>query len=375
MATYRQRGKKKTWDYRIFNEKSELVASGSGFRTKREAMLEAQEIEKKKTLGGAISANNTLYELWLEWFNLTILPSNLAETTKNKYFARGSAIKRYFLNKKVSKIKHSEYQRVLNDYGKKFTKNHVRRFNSDIRKSIQLALRDGLLINDFTVGVSISGKKCVKDVDDKYLHSISEYRKVTNYLTDHLDYSEGIIYYLLLVLFKTGLRVGEALALTWSDIDFKKKELKTYRRFSGDRGEFASAKTKTSIRKIPISEELCQILLGLKNEQSTFSVLSETLNFEQQVFFDLRYGVPSNSAINKSLRNLLKKLAIDSKMSATGARHTYGSYLLANGVDIWVVSKLMGHKDISQLVETYGHVLTEVVNKEYDEVRKFISQR
>ncbi|HGD0519508.1 TPA: tyrosine-type recombinase/integrase [Streptococcus agalactiae] len=44
-------------------------------------------------------------------------------------------------------------------------------------------------------------------------------------------------------------------------------------------------------------------------------------------------------------------------MSLTGARHTYRSYLLANGVDIWAVAKLMGHKDIKQLIETYGHLL------------------
>ncbi|HFL1952603.1 TPA: tyrosine-type recombinase/integrase [Streptococcus agalactiae] len=44
-------------------------------------------------------------------------------------------------------------------------------------------------------------------------------------------------------------------------------------------------------------------------------------------------------------------------MSSTGARHTYRSYLLASGVDIWAVAKLMGHKDIKQLIETYGHLL------------------
>ncbi|MCC9730577.1 tyrosine-type recombinase/integrase, partial [Streptococcus agalactiae] len=60
-------------------------------------------------------------------------------------------------------------------------------------------------------------------------------------------------------------------------------------------------------------------------------------------------------------------------MTATGARHTYGSYLLAKGVDIWVVARLMGHKDITQLLETYGHVLTEVINKEYETVRSLVS--
>lgn len=135
MATYRQRGKKKLWDYRIFNEKSELVASGSGFKTKREAMNEAMRLEQQKSLVNSISSDITLYELWFEWYNLVIKPSDLAETTKNKYFIRGSIIRKLFGNQKVNKIKHSAYQRKLNTYAEKYTKNHVRRLNSDIKKN------------------------------------------------------------------------------------------------------------------------------------------------------------------------------------------------------------------------------------------------
>ena len=43
--SYRQRGKKKTWDYRIFNKEKVVVASASGFQTKKEAILEASKIE------------------------------------------------------------------------------------------------------------------------------------------------------------------------------------------------------------------------------------------------------------------------------------------------------------------------------------------
>ena len=59
-------------------------------------------------------------------------------------------------------------------------------------------------------------------------------------------------------------------------------------------------------------------------------------------------------------------------MSATLGRHTYGSFLLAKGVDIWIVAKLMGHKDIQQIIRTYGHVLQEVIDKEYDTVRQLL---
>ncbi|HHV5928705.1 TPA: site-specific integrase, partial [Streptococcus agalactiae] len=255
----------------------------------------------------------------------------------------------------------------------KYTKNHVRRLNSDIKKAIQFAKRDGVLLSDFTDGVVIAGRKFVKDADDKYLHSISDYKKVISYLENNLDYSNSIVYYLLLVLFKTGLRVGEALALTWDDVNFEDLEIKTYRRFSGDKGTFSPPKTKTSIRTIPISQSLALTLRRLKDDQQVMLKNLKIVNINNQIFYDYRYGVSSNSAINKSLRNVLHLLNIDSKMTAIGARHTYGSYLLAKGIDIWVVARLMGHKDITQLLETYGHVLTEVINKEYETVRSLVS--
>lgn len=93
----------------------------------------------------------------------------------------------------------------------------------------------------------------------------------------------------------------------------------------------------------------------------------------KNTFFDYRFGMISNNAINKYLSNILDELEIDSKMTTTGSRHTYGSYLLGSGVDIWAVAKLMGHKDIKQLIETYGHLLLEVEEKENEQLLKILN--
>ena len=53
-------------------------------------------------------------------------------------------------------------------------------------------------------------------------------------------------------------------------------------------------------------------------------------------------------------------------MTATGLRHTYASILLAMGIDIWIIAKNMGHKDIHQISKTYGHLI-----KEDNEIREF----
>lgn len=372
MASYRQRGKNKLWDYRIFDRQGKVVATNSGFKTKREAMNEAQEKERKlfqSNYTARFDSKATLYELWKDWYELVILPSEKAESTKESYCYRGKMIDKIFSDIPVVQITHKEYQVRLNEYGEKVTKDYVSRLNADIRMVVKFSKRSGLVMNDFTDGVKIFGL-AGGDIDDKYLHSISDYKDLLTHLRSKFNYRESVMSYLLYFLFKTGFRVGEGMAVCWSDIDFENKMIRTYRRFSGDRQVFSPPKTKSSVREIPVDDKLLQVLKDLKEEQSNVLFDRNQLKKEDLVFYDRRYRIPTNAGLNRYLRVCLLELGIGSQgMSATSGRHTYGSYLLAQGVDIWVVAKLMGHKDIQQLIKTYGHVLQEVIDKEYDTIR------
>lgn len=372
VASYRQRGKNKLWDYRIFDKQGKVVATNSGFKTKREAMIEAQEKERKLFQSNYLAkfdSKATLYELWKDWYELVILPSEKAKSTKDGYHFRGKMIEKIFSDIPAVQITHKEYQTRLNEYGEKVTKDHVSRLNADIRTVVKFSKRSGLVMNDFTDGAKIFGQ-AGGDIEDKYLHSISDYKGLLSHLRSKFNYRESVMSYLLYFLFKTGFRVGEGMAVCWSDIDFENKTIRTYRRFSGDRQEFTPPKTKTSIREIPVDDKLLQVLKDFKEEQSNVLYDRDELKKEDLVFYDRRYRIPTNAGLNKYLRVCLSELGIGSQeMSATSGRHTYGSYLLAQGVDVWVVAKLMGHKDIQQLIKTYGHVLQEVIDKEYDTIR------
>lgn len=372
MASYRQRGKNKLWDYRIFDKKGKVIATNSGFKTKREAMNEAQEKERKlfqSNYTARFDSKVTLFDLWKDWYDLMILPSEKAESTKEGYRFRGKMIEKLFSDIPAVQITHKEYQIRLNEYGEKVTKEYVGRLNADIRTVVKFSKRSGIVMNDFTDGVKIFGL-AGRDIEDKYIHSISNYKDLLSHLRSKFNYRESVMPYLLYFLFKTGFRVGEGMAVCWSDIDFENRTIKTYRRFSGDRQVFTPPKTKTSIREIPVDDKLLQVLKDLKEEQSMVLYDRKDLNKEDLVFYDRRYRIPTNAGLNKYLRVCLSELGIGSQeMSATSGRHTYGSYLLSQGVDIWVVAKLMGHKDIQQLIRTYGHVLQEVIDKEYDTIR------
>ena len=106
-VSLRKRGKKNLWDYRIFDKNKKVVASGSGFKTKREAEIEALALELKLINGAIIDKNITFYALWEKWLELTVKPLGKAETTFNKHLLRGKFIKEYFKEKPVLKIKAS----------------------------------------------------------------------------------------------------------------------------------------------------------------------------------------------------------------------------------------------------------------------------
>ncbi|MFM0776193.1 tyrosine-type recombinase/integrase [Streptococcus suis] len=371
--SYRKRGKNKTWDYRIFDKNKKVIASNSGFKTKREAEIEALSIEIKLMQGAIIDKNITFYDLWEKWLELTVKPLGKADTTLNKHMLRGKFIKAQFEDKPAIQIKASEYQAFINKYAETNCRDNVSRMNAEIRNVIVFAKRDKLNIEDFTEGVILSGRPPKKRKEDKYIHSFKDYQKLVSYLEENLDMTSSIIPHLLLIQLKTGLRAGEVAGLTWDCVLWDTFEIKTYRRYDTVRQRWSKAKTEDSIRTIPIDADTLNVLEKLKQEQDVFIENGTITNDENMIFVDLHYNIVTNAGINKHLKQILKTLRIfPQNMTSTGLRHTYCSTMLAMGVDIWAVSKLMGHKDITEITETYGHLIKEKAEIENNKVRSVL---
>ena len=335
-VSHRKRGKKNLWDYRIFDKNKKVVASNSGFKTKREAEIEALVLELKLINGAIIDKNITLFALWEKWLELTVKSLGQAEATFNKHLLRGRFIKKYFKEKPAIKIKASEYQSFLNKYAETNSRDNVSRMNAEIRNVIVFAKRDKLNIEDFTEGVVISGRPSKKQREEKYIHSFDDYQKLVTYLEQNLYLTTSIVPYLLLIQLKTGMRAGEVAGLTWDCVLWESSEIKTYRRYDTARKHWANPKTEESVSTIPIDNDTLTILKKLKQKQTVFIENGTITNNENMILVDLNYKIVTNSGINKHLKQILKDLKIyPQNMTNTGLRHTYCSTMLAMGVDIW----------------------------------------
>lgn len=373
--SFSQRGKKKIWSYRVFDKSGTLIATSSGFRTKKEAEIEALQIDLKAMAGLRINSSTSLYDLWKEWFEVAVQPIGKGEATLYKHQKRGDHIKEFFGDIPATQIRFSQYQRKLNQYAEKVTKDTVQRLNAEVRKVIQFAKRDGLDIVDFTEGAIITGKRLSKTADEKHIDNIADYYKIIHYLRSQLDYGKSVIPYYLYVSFKTGMRFGEVLGLTWDCILWNEKAIHTYRRYDSTKYSWRPPKTVTSDREIPIDDEVITVLKKLQKEQKQVLRDYRIDNPEGFLFYDKTFGVPTNNAINQQLRQILQDNSVQPyNLSTTGVRHTYASILLAKDIDIWIVANVMGHKDIKQVTETYGHLLKEKRDKGHEQIRHLLSE-
>ncbi|VJB66990.1 Integrase [Streptococcus pneumoniae] len=370
---YKQRGKKRLWSFSI-RERSKSLLHKSGFKTKREAKIEAEKVLHKLNTGSVLSSIMTLSELYNEWLDLKILPSNRSVVTKKKYLMRKKVIERLFGNKPVSQIKPSEYQKIMNEYGETVSRNFLGRLNSCIRASIQMAIADKVIIEDFTAYVELFSSKSGQKVEEKYLHAESDYQKVLVYLKNKFDYQKSIVPYVIYFLFKTGMRFSELIALTWDEVDELNEQLKTYRRYNTAIHKFTPPKNNTSIRLVPITSDMLSLLKTLKILQLKTNKELNIDNENNLVFqhFGYAYDVPDIATVNKAIKVMLKELQISPLITTKGARHTYGSYLWHNNIDLGVIAKILGHKDISMLVDVYGHTLQEKISEEFMAVKSLL---
>ncbi|PWI56668.1 site-specific integrase [Sulfoacidibacillus thermotolerans] len=177
-------------------------------------------------------------------------------------------------------------------------------------------------------------------------------------------------YIAFLLALTTGMRLGEILALRWSDIHFFKSQLTVNRTASqhGGKMRFSEPKSNSGIRTITLPAEVIVALEKHKNEQNKEKELAG-LAYENQ---DLVIARKNGNLITQSF---LRKKFMESIARANvppirfhDLRHTHASLLLLQGVHPKVVSERLGHSKISTTLDTYSHVLPgmqEQVAKEF----------
>jgi len=179
--------------------------------------------------------------------------------------------------------------------------------------------------------------KAVEITDSKPIRYLSEeeYRKFMEICKN--KYPE--FYSMFYSFIHTGLRKGELLSLEWSDIDFKNGFIHI-RSKNGFRPKGIDKKTgKAKERIIPIHDGLKGILESMSRE-------------DDRVFKSYDKHRP-----RRVLMKIARKAGIDGLTRLHELRHSYATFLLNKGVDIYKIKELLGHSDIRDTMK-YAHLPT-----------------
>lgn len=191
-----------------------------------------------------------------------------------------------------------------------------------------------------------------------------ELKKFLKYL-DTLDKTienqrSSTLYKLLL---STGLRVGEAMALSWSDIDFKNKFVSVSKTLVQQINKIQdSPKTKESNRTVFLDDDTIHFLKEWKRNQNDGSI-----SLHDSLVFSYHQKMRSYECERQRLLKHFKKAGV-SNIGFHGFRHTHASLLMNNDVNPKEIQHRLGHADYSITMNTYSHLAK---HKEKDTAEKF----
>ncbi|HWT01771.1 MAG TPA: tyrosine-type recombinase/integrase [Pyrinomonadaceae bacterium] len=189
------------------------------------------------------------------------------------------------------------------------------------------------------------------------------FQKWEEYQAEHpLRIPYGCIFH---VAYETGMRPEEYLGLQFSDLhlDDDLPHIRVQRVAIRDIAKggwwFDEPKTKGSVRNIPISRELAQMLRLQRLTVENYKRLRAEAWRENDLVFPNQKGEPIYQYLLTDLfREIVRGIGLDPKKYRLYTwRHSMATLAIANKVNVKAVSERLGHADISRTLETYTHVL------------------
>lgn len=369
-----QQRKDNTYSYRWTNPngKRQYIYA----RTLDELRQKESEINQEVSMG--ISRTSVTLNQQIEIY-LSIKVKLANSTMENyKYYYEHSIKSSKIGNMKIVDIKKSDillFYRSLTMDG--LSAGTVKIVHKIIRPALQLACDDNIIFKNPADGCT---KEYAEDTEKKYALSFAEEAEFLERIRIRPKMSR--YYPMYAIMLHTGLRISEAVGLTWDNVDMDKRELHIdhqiqYRQYHG-KYQFYADTTKTSAgnRVIHMTDDIHRLFLEQRKEwfkvkkDPDFSVDG----YKNFVFVSHMTGKCMNhSNIRRMIRSIVamnneREVQLPD-ISPHILRHTTCCRLAEAGCDIKVLQYIMGQTDIRTTMQVYNHVDQERIKREMDKLK------
>ena len=305
-----------------------------GFATKKEALGFERDFLEKQSANPDMTFQN-LYEIYIEDMAARLKQSTLL----TKKTVLQTHILPFFGNKPINEIKASDvrrWQAKLMSSPNNYSQTYLKKINTELNSIINYAKRFYDLNTNPCGKAGTIGKAKAEEMD---YWTYDEYIAFREGIKD-----KPLSYICFQVLYWTGMREGELLALTATDIDLIAKQIdinKTYQRLHGE-DIITTPKTRKSKRKVPIPDFLCQ-------ELSDYIQSRYMLDADERLF-PVTKSYLSHEMIRGCKNTGVKKIRIHD------IRHSHASLLINQGCDALMLADRLGHEKVSTTLNTYSHL-------------------
>lgn len=322
-------------------------------------------------------ALNDYIEYWLKTYKQKTIEPSSYDKLERVYLYQ---IKPDIGKKKIGKVTTKDIQDLIDERAKPtkkdtkaLAKSGLKKIYSLLNSCLNQAVKEGVISKSPCRDVIIPKEQFIQvETKEQFSLNDTEMQNFKNIALHKLSnglykYRDGLI---LVIMLNTGLRVGEMLALNWNDIDFENKIMtinKTIQSNLVNRDKNAKtksyyklkdgAKTFAGKRVLPLNDTIIYYFNELKKDNEARGI-------------NTTFVCSTKAKTRQTARNLLrscdtinKKTGNNVHMSLHTLRHTFGSTLIRKGIDVSVVSKLMGHANITVTYNKYIHVIQEEAAK------------
>lgn len=318
-----------------------------GFKTQKEAKEYERDYLNKSHTDKHLTFSN-LADLYLEDCKVRLK----ASTYEGKVFLFNKNLIPYFGKMHIENIKPQTVRRWQTELMKKGYKDtYLKTIHNQLSAVFNYAVKYcGLHSNP----ARECGSMGSKHADTMKFWTAEEFDRVDKAVSD-----KPLSHALLNLLFWSGMREGEALALTLNDIDFENNKIsitKTFTVLKGGVEAITPPKTKKSKREIDmpvfcmdIIKEYSKLIYGLKKKDRLFPVTKSYL------YHELERG---------------SALAGLQKIRVHDLRHSHASVLINMGVSILLISERLGHENIETTLRTYSHLYPTTIQTTIRQLEK-----
>ena len=346
-------------------------------KTKTEVKNKAKEY-LSKVENGYREPEKIKFADYAEYWFLTYKKGKIEPPSYTRlYRVFSSQVRDNLGTKYIGEIKTSDIQRLIDERANPTNKETKPLALSGLKKIVQflnpclkMAVKEGIIFTNPCEDVILPSESYIlTETKQQYSLTDKEMEKLRvaaleKYVTTG-EYKSRNALSLLLIL-NLGLRAGEALALEWDDINLREnliyisKTLQCGIKSTDEDGKNTyvskvkkSTKTKSGRRVLQINDTVRYYLEELKEYDSRNGISSKYVCCNS-------FGrINNHRNLQKCLNRLCNVAYIEKRATLHTLRHTFGSTLIRRGIGIEVISKLMGHANITITYNKYIHTIRE----------------